>query len=250
MKKTNILLCFLLIFASQAQQHFFYDLSEEYLVWDKKASMPTVSKGQQFQVYQNNAFLGTIIVNTINEVESIACTHWLIDFHNTPEGMGEGSMIAIHGSNDPRPSKYQEIDINSTTYRKIFRDYLISEGVVNPVVSIQKIIKTDLENDGVDEVIIAATKCEDRYSPQKGDYSIIILRKIVGEKVVTSRVCGGMLSGPYSFFYSLIDVLDYDNDKICEIISSESAHEYQGTSGYKIDGETVKVDISEGSCVD
>lgn len=238
---------------SHAEDNAFYDLSTDFLVWDKQSKTPSIWQGQRYKAYQNNAFIGNLVVKTVNEIESIACTHWRIEFENTPEAMGNGNIIAVRTDKNIRPQKCVNIDTSSAIYKKILREYLIGEGITTSVISIKKIIKTDLENDGVDEVLIEAAHIGSGYppyGPELGHYSMIILRKLVKGKVLMSTVCGGAITTPYDTQYYLETVLDYDKDGINEVIISESAHEYLGIAGYKLVDNSLKKDIYEGSCVD
>ncbi|MDV6373841.1 hypothetical protein [Deinococcus arenicola] len=89
----------------------------------------------------------------------------------------------------PRP--ITALPTSNETYRQIVRDELIRRGLPNPNVQLVGLTRTDLDGDGTQEVIIEATHYAERdgvYPPsvgQPGDYSIVLLRHVVGGQVLT-----------------------------------------------------------------
>lgn len=239
-------------------EEFLYDVTHGYLVWNSSYDnyeTPLVYKGQKFRIYRNNEILGTCSVDGISQIESIACTHWGLSFNGLSDNWkSRGHVIAIPGTHDARSRKYQEIDPKSPVYTKIFREYLKDNGVENPVVSIDKIVKTDIQNDGTDEVLIVAYNVENMYFPKSGEYSLIILREVVNGEVRTKKVCGTIYTeesnGDFAGQNDIIGVLDYDGDTVNEIIVSESNHAYFGTVVYEVTHAGASIDIREGTCVD
>lgn len=90
----------------------------------------------------------------------------------------------------PRPPKL--IDLNNAAYKKVVRDFLNKKGIARSVVGIKQLIRIDLEGDGSEEVLLAATYYKNGLSSDAaaGDYSFVILRRANG-KVVTDYLLKG-----------------------------------------------------------
>ena len=63
-------------------------------------------------------------------------------------------------------------------------------GVDDPSPELVQLLRTDFEGDGVDEVLIVAERLSDPDTlfAQPGDYSVLLLRQVVDEQVVTTVV--------------------------------------------------------------
>lgn len=121
----------------------------------------------------------------------------------------------------------QDLDIATDLYRQAARDWLQAQGLADPNVQIQRIARVDLEGDGVDEVFIAATyfKTPNPLSPlvELGDYSIVLLRKVSGNEVLTLPLAADVYHNAraeagYPLTYKLLTFLDLNQDGVLEII--------------------------------
>jgi hypothetical protein len=103
----------------------------------------------------------------------------------------------------------------------------------------------------VDEVFLTATHFEDEsgHMAEEGDYSIILMRKIVGAEVATVPVVSDLytaqtaeLNFPYT--YSIASLLDLNQDGIMELIVEVTRWEGNGVQIYEIDGPNVTQALS------
>ena len=125
-------------------------------------------------------------------------------------------------------------------------DWLVSQGVTGPDVSITRVVRVDIEGDGVDEVFINASRFleETGHNTEMGDYSILLMRKVVGEVVVTVPVVADVYISPtaelsFPFTYLLVNFLDLNGDGFLEVIVDVSRWEGSGVMVYQVDGVNV-----------
>lgn len=90
-------------------------------------------------------------------------------------------------SNDGEPltfgSKIQ-LDPNAFLYKDRIAEILADHGLEDESVHIREIVRTDIENDGIEEVFIIASN-RDSSDKLKGRYSIAALQKVIDGKVET-----------------------------------------------------------------
>jgi hypothetical protein len=105
-----------------------------------------------------------------------------IDFTAPPPSP---DLIALSGRWDAQPRRVWEIEI-SNTYTTVVEEFLRQAGMPESPVEIDRIYRFDIEGDGFEEVLIAASHFEDgpkSLSTASGDYSILILRALVDGRV-------------------------------------------------------------------
>lgn len=95
-------------------------------------------------------------------------------------------QLAVGGKWNALPRVPVAQSTNSETYKKIVKDVLAQEGLPDAEAVIRQNYRIDLEGDGVDEVLIWASNLDYEnvdMAAKKGQYSIIMLRKIIGGEV-------------------------------------------------------------------
>ena len=120
------------------------------------------------------------------------------------------------------PKKIEILTPTDAAYQKIVSDYLKEGGLDNPQISIRQLVKTDLDSDGVDEVVLNASRTE-RDLARKGEYSVMLVHK----KSATSSKLYEVLSDitvedsddPSDVWENTIaGIVDIDGDGIMEIV--------------------------------
>ncbi|HEX6125598.1 MAG TPA: hypothetical protein VFZ23_09535 [Pyrinomonadaceae bacterium] len=116
------------------------------------------------------------------------------DFTRMEFELKQDNGVAIGSSAkwNPAPRIPKAIDLNNGTYKTVVANFLRKKGVARPVVKITEAFRVDLEGDGVDEVVLAATYYRKGLSSDAavGDYSFVIVRRAVG-KIVTDHLLTG-----------------------------------------------------------
>lgn len=162
----------------------------------------------------------------------------------SPEPDFEEKTIGVHATWDPMPRAALAIDVKQEKYEAAVRDLLIGRGLAKPKVKIRQLLRIDLEGDGKEEVLIAATHYKNEaelISAKAGDYSFVALRRVVDGKVLTQFVMGEVY--PKSDTNGLLNafevggLLDLDGDGVLEVVIRSSYYEGGGAHIWQLEGE-------------
>ena len=165
--------------------------------------------------------------------------------------------FAIGGTHNPLPRKVRVENTNQESYRKVVASILKARGIAKPIVQITQIWRVDLDGDGTQEVLISATRKEDSGAPggiapasRAGDYSLVLLRKIVSGQVRNIVIEGqfhrkrGEFDAPS--FFELGAVFDADGDGKMEVLMRGRYYEGEHTSLYSLQAAKPREVLVEG----
>jgi hypothetical protein len=143
---------------------------------------------------------------------------------------------------------------NDPTYRQVVAGILRNHGIKRPIINITQLISIDLDGDGTQEVLISATHLAEGISvaggpmaihAKPGDYSLVILRKLVRGRVQNIFLTEDYHprkaqydSTPYQF--TVAAVLDVNGDGKMETIVHNEYYEGSGSTLYLIVGNRAK----------
>lgn len=136
----------------------------------------------------------------------------------------------------------QGIALSNPTYKTIIANYLKSKGIVKPIVKITQAYRVDLEGDGKDEVLIVATRYKGGLtaSAAVGDYSVILLRKMVGKTVVNYELAGEYIKKTVDFGapmeFNISAIADLNGDGKMEIVTYGAYYEGESAGVTEIIG--------------
>lgn len=138
--------------------------------------------------------------------------------------MDSGVAIGSAAKWNPAPRKPMQIDLNNATYKKVIADVLKTKRIGTATIKITQAFRVDLEGDGVDEVILAATHYKNGLAPSAkvGDYSFVLLRKIINGKPQNLVLNGEFITKNIDFGapnqYEITSIADLNGDGKMEII--------------------------------
>lgn len=161
-------------------------------------------------------------------------------------------VMGIRADYDPFPKTLKVQSVESETYKKITKEVLENEGLSNPNVKIKSLVRTDLEGDGVEEVVVCASyfKVDDGYAASVGDYSILFCRKIVEgnvKNIVLSRnIYAEVDEYGMQYYIDLAAILDVNGDGKMEIIMNEGYYEGHGTIVFEIENDDFNILMMAG----
>jgi hypothetical protein len=134
----------------------------------------------------------------------------------------------------------------------VVRQILLQHGIRNPVVRVTAAIRADLDGDGTDEVVIAASRSTEElgWAAHAGDYSVVFARKLVGGTVRTilleqeyhPRASPNAVPNEYT----LAGAWDLDGDGQLEIMVRGRYYEGDWTTLYRLRGTTAQELVSVG----
>ena len=161
--------------------------------------------------------------------------------------------IAISSNWDLTPHDVESLSLESEIYKGFASEVLADVEIIDPDPNLITLIRTDLEGDGVDEVIVGAERISGSLiSPSPGDYSIVFIRKIVGGDVTQQLIAGDVFVDAGSgLLYSarLVAVADLNGDNRMEITIQYGYYEGSSTHvlEYKNDVEGLQ-QVLVGGC--
>ena len=154
--------------------------------------------------------------------------------------------IALGGDWDPLPHTPSEESIDDPTYRRAVAGLLQEQGIANPNVQLTRVLRVDLEGDGIGEAVIAATYyATDEAlhalagSVEAGDYSLIVIHRMGqqgAEMIPVVAVYYPKTEDVGGFQNDLRAILDLNGDGVLEVIVDSGAYEFSATSVFSIVG--------------
>jgi hypothetical protein len=153
-----------------------------------------------------------------------------------------GAALGSDAKWSPVPRLPQEIALTNEVYKKAIADYLKTRGIVKTVIKLTQAYRVDLEGDGTDEVLLAATYYKGGLdsSPARGDYSVILLRKAVGKTVVNYLIAGDFITKSSDFSapseYKLSAIADLNGDGKMEIVTYGGYYEGEFAGVHEMKG--------------
>lgn len=141
------------------------------------------------------------------------------------------------------PQKIAEL-FNFGHYKPIVAKFLQAQGIKNPNVKIAQIFYGDLDGDGRSEDVISATNADDFENGGtigRGDYSFVIVRKLIGGNVKTILLEGvfyprGLTKNMSPAFYDVSAVADLNGDGKMEIVVGGFEYEKTFYKAFEING--------------
>jgi hypothetical protein len=160
--------------------------------------------------------------------------------------------VAISAPWELQPHLF-EAATDDGTYSDIASGLLASRGlaVANPIV--KQLFRTDLEGDGVNEVLVVAEDIQGGYFPDAGDYSIAFLRKVIDGTAQNAILGVSVTPDETSFItgFSIGAVADLSGDGKMEIVLSSAYYEGLGVEVWEyVDddlGPTPRIGVGCGS---
>jgi hypothetical protein len=163
--------------------------------------------------------------------------------------------IGANANWNPLPRAAKKLAVTNKIYQKIALDFLKTKGMTAKTIKLEKAFSVDLEGDGADEIFLEATTNTDKngeftWFERAGNYSFVMMRKIVGGKPKDFLVEGNFNPRKepdegYHIEYDLSAFADLNGDGKLEVIV-EGTYSYAGTSTeiYESDKNVLKKVLS------
>lgn len=208
---------------------------------------PTLKAGEQFNLFSLGVSGQTTIAPEITK-DPPPCD----DYYGYSTLAEIKGGIATNAGWNATPREPKEISATDLTYLKIVGDILRGKKFVNPKIKIDKAYRIDLEGDGSEEVVLAATNYASDISPypSPGDYSFLLLRKIVNGKaqnILLESEFYPRKSQRVSGRYAISAIADLNGDGKMEIIMHGGYYEGSWAAVYEVSGAKTK-DVLNCSC--
>jgi hypothetical protein len=217
---------------------------------DPESALSDVKTNQTYQLYSLNGFIATSLGEAPYSMAEPCPDVFVLKLdYNVPDSI---EVVGIGGNWNAYPEKLKIESTEQQNYLDITSAILKEKGFTSPEVELDWVIRTDLENDGIDEVLICTSHFDEDLgtSAVKGDYSMVFLRKIIDGKVENIMIEGDFHpennESGLDVQYNIVGILDVDNDGNYEIIISEKYYEGYSFSVYGLKGNKVELLLSIG----
>jgi hypothetical protein len=202
---------------------------------------------ERYRLYTTAGQIGSATA-TVAASEDICADTYFAKVTPKPQA---AEFAAFGGTSNPLPRKLRLHSPTMAVYRQAVAELLRARGIANPDVRITKIVRVDLEGDGVDEVVLSASRVDQALpSIKAGDYSLVVLRKIVNGKVQTIPLAEEYHLKPAEFgapnIYSIPAIADFNGDGKMEILVNWNYYEGSGAELYAVQGNRVSQVLSSG----
>jgi hypothetical protein len=172
------------------------------------------------------------------------------DFVSFGDVDGHTPLLGVSGDWPVLPRTPESFPTDTPVYLETVAGWLTDQAPSQPIVVINKIWRVDLEGDGVDEVIIDASRFAEAsgHNVEPRDYSVILMRKVSGNDVVRLEIVGDYYGeaaeNAFPLSYSLEFVGDLNGDGVMEIVVGISRWEGMGVMVFEVNGTNVVLALS------
>ena len=206
---------------------------DSWIPGDGSVEIPLVG-GEQFQVVLLEEPIGTVTGSPLGICEPIGTP--LIDFDPPlSEGPQEPGAIAIIADWDLRPHGVTLLAAVPEEHVDAVAQFLRDRGIDDADPNIEQVVVTDVEGDGVAEVLIVVNRLPPDLFGGPGDYSAVLLRKqIEGEwQTAVLEFHEPEDESPYILKHVVAAMADLNNDARMEIVIDAFYYEGAGTVAYE-----------------
>jgi len=218
-----------------------------------KAAARFLRGGETYRFYGLTGELGAALGSPPHPMgeEDDPCHETLaVSFANSP--VNAGGLVAVGGFFNAIPRVPKLLSAEQQVYKDAAAAILQQKGIARPNVRLTQVISVDLEGDGSEEVLVSATHYAQGLSPRAtpGDYSLVFLRRVVKEKVVTSLIAGDFFPKGLAFGaageHRVGAVLDLNGDGVMEIVLFGRYYEGDWVTAYRLEGDKIIKIFSAG----
>ena len=158
-------------------------------------------------------------------------------------------MVGIVSGWLPERRATEVLATDDMSYIQAVNEWFQSQGNTPAEIRITRILQVDIEGDGVNEVLLSATYFKEKLAvlTETGDYSVVLMRKVIGNQVVTVPLVQDyyIASVPqfevsYPNTYTLAEAVDLNGDGTLEVIVDVRRWEGWGAIVYRVDGQNVR----------
>ncbi len=206
---------------------------------------PSLLDGEIYNTYDMNGPVGSTKGKAPQQ--NFLCETYYVETDSYPMG---GQEIGVTGNWDVIPRLAQEIPADQEAYVEIVKNWLIGQNIPEPVVAINHVLRVDIEGDGTEEVLISASHFVEPtgHSVVPGDYSLVLMRKVVGNSVETIPLLADyyyeQVEIQFPLTYTSIFLADLNGDNHLEVLVGVERWEGNGVIVFSVDETNVQTEFN------
>lgn len=142
---------------------------------------------------------------------------------------------------------------DNDSYRQVVAEAVDHAGLAGVEVFVDRVLRIDLEGDGIDEVLIVAnrlTQGNGQPAVAVGDYAAVLLRQVSGSQVVTVPlrldVYRQAAAPAFPWRYDVLALADLNGNGRLEIVVEADRYEGRQVTVFEIDGAAVHAVLQSG----
>lgn len=203
--------------------------------------VPHLGERALYQIYGAGGTTGT--ARGKRPVMHQICQEYQVETDSYPLG---GQAVGVTGTWNVVPRLAQEIPYDNPTYVDALNGWLRTQNITEPTVEISQILRVDIEGDGTEEVLINGSHFTEPsgHSVMFGDYSLVVMRKVVGNSVVTLPLVADYyyeeVENQFPLTYTGLLTADLNNDGILEVLVGIERWEGAGVIVYEVEGTNIR----------
>jgi hypothetical protein len=180
-------------------------------------------------------------IGTTAPAFSPTCEGYIVGSGTT---LDDSSFVGVLDGWDVTKRPVTELADSEQFYQQALTAWLKAEGVSAPEVGSIHVYSVDIDGDSTDEVFISANHLDDFHTTKIGDYSIVLMRQVVGNEAITKLVAGDVYRSQepertLPRTYSLTNFIDLNQDGRLEVVVETQNLRVFGARVFQIDGEDV-----------
>jgi hypothetical protein len=216
-------------------------------------SQAHIKNGLKTVLLSNTGLIGKAMAGGKIETGSI-CDWVRVTGISTPVKLPYLPTYAIEAAWNPVPRAITTIPNTNATYQKVVADELKRRKISKPVI-LSQVLQVDLDGDKSNEILIAAqnprlsfdaqNRLNGAYGQEIGEYSLVMMRKVVAGKVQTfslserivTKVFDGTSGQPQVMTQFISAIADINGDGKMEVFVDDLVHEGYGVTIYTWTGK-------------
>jgi hypothetical protein len=146
-----------------------------------------------------------------------------------------------------------QLPTENSIYRQVVAGVLQKAGLPDPDVYLDQVLRIDLEGDGIDEVLIVASRLTvgTGLPPvAAGDYAVVLLRKVVGANVITLPLYLDVYSQDtelaFPWHYEVVALADLNGNGHLEIVVAADRYEGRQVTVFEVQGSGAQAVLQAG----
>lgn len=217
---------------------------------DAKTTFGTLKKDQEYTIFslETGKSQDDLIINI--SAPDVPCE----EFYGISGELDTKQGVAV-GKNanwNVLPREVRKMSLTDKTYLGIVGGILRAKGLPQAKPRIEQAVRVDLDGDGVDEVLISASSYVQNIAPsaKAGDYSFVLLRKVVGGKAQNIMIAEEYIKKKIEFGapseFEVSAVADLNGDGKMEIVLYGAYYEGSGATVFELKGDKPSKVLDQG----